>query len=72
VQRALEVFNPRKAILNASHAEQGLPTIWEMADVTPLSPSQKETSGRHQKGIETDTPDPFYFYSGGGARRGVS
>ena len=60
VQRALDVFNPRKAcgpdrtpswllkeycdlvaypiteILNASYAEQRLPTIWKMADVTPL------------------------------------
>ena len=49
------VAYPITEILNASYAEQRLPTIWKMADVTPLP------SGRHPKGIETDIPDPLYF-----------
>ena len=41
--------HPIKEILNASYAAQRLPTIWKMADVTPLP--KKKTSGQHPKGI---------------------
>ena len=35
------VAYPITEILNVSYAEQGIPTIWKMADVTPL-PKKKQ------------------------------